>query len=90
MACEAEIDAYKGSLLLILGATIAIVGAPTWFKLGALATFIAACLNWRAAARRLADCMRAHDLHFEADLLDQHIERLTAEIDYLHSLGVPA
>ena len=90
MACEAEHDAYQAALLIILGTALASAAAPGWWKVGALASFIGACLNFRAAARRLADCFRAHGLHAEADLLDEHMERLAAEVDYLHSLGVPA
>lgn len=90
MACEAESDAYKAALLIIFGTALASAAAPGWWKVGAVASFIGACLNFRAAARRLADCMRANGMHLHADTLDQHMENLTAEIDYLHSLGVPA
>jgi hypothetical protein len=90
MACEAEIDAYKAALIIIFGTALASMAAPGWWKIGAVATFIGACLNFRAAARRLADCMRSNGLHFQADILEEHMERLTAEVDYLHSLGVPA
>lgn len=44
----------------------------------------------KAAARRLEDCLRAHGRITEADILQEHNERLAAELEYLESLGVQA
>lgn len=88
--CDPEMNSYTAAWLCIVGASVGIVAAPGWAKIGPLVVLVG-CLYQEAAARqRLEDCFRAHGRITEADILQEHRERLATEIEYLESLGVRA
>lgn len=88
--CDPELDQYKATWLCFGGTILGAMLAPGWAKVAPLVLFVGCVYQHKAAARRLEDCLRAHGRISEADILQEHNERLAVELEYLESLGVQA
>lgn len=89
-ACDAEMSSYKQAWFCIAGTFMGVVIVPGWAKIAPLILFVGCLYGEDAARRKLEACLRAHGRISEADILQEHRERLATELEYLESLGVRA